>query len=365
MKRSIYLDYNATAPLRTPAREAMLAALDTPLNASSVHGNGREGRKLIEKARVQIADALGIPAGQVIFNSGATEANNTVLNHFKNERILISAIEHPSVLEAAPQAEKIPVTGAGLVDLPALEKMLQQKTGLVSVMLVNNETGVIQPIREIAVLAHRHGALIHCDGAQALGRMPVNMNELGIDFLSLSSHKVGGMQGVGALALGLCGITPVLLTGGGQEKKARAGTENIAGIAAFGAAVDEAMRYMNHYQQLGQWRDKLENDLKEISPSLVFHGQDTKRVANTSMFSLPGASSETLLMALDLEGFAVSNGSACSSGTVRASHVLTAMGYDKDIAGSGIRISLGWENTQEDIGLFAEAWKKIVRRFNS
>ena len=263
MKQSTYLDYNATAPLRPAALAAMSSVWAAPHNASSVHAAGRAARKIVEDARVQVAALVNVPPAQLIFNSGATEGNNTVLKFFAHayphERILVSAIEHLSVLEAVPAAEKIPVTREGLVDLDALESMLRAaKVSLVSVMWVNNETGAIQPIEHIVRLAKAYGALVHVDAVQAAGRIPLDMTALGVDFLTLSSHKLGGPQGVGALALGICGITPILLEGGGQEKKARAGTENVAGIAGFGVAAQTARDEIDAFQKRATLRDALE-----------------------------------------------------------------------------------------------------------
>lgn len=359
MKSKTYLDYNATAPIRPQAMAVAAELMSSPHNASSIHSYGREGRSAVETAREQIAALVNAPATQVIFNSGATEGNNTVIQHFKNERILASAIEHPAVLEAAENIEHIPVTPNGTLDLNALEELLKaKKTGLVSVMLVNNETGIIQPVKEAAALAHKHGALFHCDAVQAAGRIQIDITELGVDFLTLSSHKLGGPQGVGALTLGLCGITPTLLHGGGQEKSARAGTENVPGIAGFGAATHEAQKEMNAYQASTKaLQVKLESALQGVK---IY---DTEaRVTNTTLFSIPGISSETLLMALDLEGIAVSNGSACSSGKVEPSHVLKAMRADNDEASSAIRISTGWHTTEKDIDHFIEVWQKITER---
>ncbi|MCF8496671.1 MAG: cysteine desulfurase [Alphaproteobacteria bacterium] len=360
MKNKIYFDYNATVPLRPQAREAMREALGGPLNASSVHGFGREGRKLVERARTQVAALVNAPPAQVIFNSGATEGNNTVLKYFSAERVLVSAIEHPSVLEAVPEALRIPVTRDGVLDLGALETLLkQERTGLVSVMLVNNETGVIQPVAEAAALAKRHGAFFHCDAVQAAGKVPLDIVALGIDFMTISAHKIGGPQGAGALVLGLCGITPVLLHGGGQEKSARAGTENVAAIAGFGAAAQAAGEGLaDESKRLESLRGKLETALQEI----LIHGKNAPRAPNTTLFSLPGIKAETMLMALDLEGIAVSNGSACSSGTVKPSAVLKAMGYGDDIAGAALRISTGWATTEEEIDGFLDSFMKIKNR---
>lgn len=360
MKNQIYLDYNATTPMNPQILENLREIMAKPLNASSVHGYGREGRKLVENARQHISELTGAPAAQIIFNSGATEGNNTVLNHFKDETILVSAIEHPSVLEAAPNAIHIPVTKDGMVGLDELEPLLKEhKPALVSIMLVNNETGVIQPIEEISALVHKHGSLLHCDGVQAAGRIPINIAKMGIDFLTLSAHKIGGPQGVGALVLGLCGVTPTLLHGGGQEKSARAGTENVAGIAGFGMAAEIALKNLQSHST--ELQDTLESALNQID-GVQIHGQNAPRVHNTTLFSIPGTSSETMLIALDLEGFAVSNGSACSSGTVKSSHVLKAMGISDEIAAGTLRISTGWATTEDEIKAFIEAFEKIVKR---
>ncbi len=364
MKERIYLDYNATAPIRPEAAAAVARAMEQPHNASSVHRFGQEGRKLVEDARATVAHLVGAPPAQVIFNSGATEGNNTVLHHFKGERILVSAIEHPSVLESVPDAERIPVTKDGIVDLDALEELLkaEPKPALVSVMLVNNETGAIQPIRDVADLSKKYGALVHCDAAQAAGKIAIDMSALGVDFLTLSAHKIGGPQGVGALVLGLCGITPTLLQGGGQEKSARAGTENVAGIAGFGVAAKLAAHDLPRYQQLEPLRSSLELELCKAQQDVVVHSQNVERVAGTSLFSFPGAASETLLMALDLEGIAISNGSACSSGTVKPNHVLKAMRASEDIASSALRVSMGWDTKERYIEEFLKAFEKIVKR---
>lgn len=393
MKSAVYLDYNATAPLRPEAREAILAALKTPLNASSIHSFGRAGRKTLEEARAKVAALVGAAPSQVIFNSGATEGNNTVLKYFSNERILVSAIEHPSVLESAPRAEKIPVTEDGIIDLDALEKILTspptlpspqggegyggltsvsetsrswvggKPQTLLSVMLANNETGAIQPIEKISEIAKRHGIFFHCDAAQAASKIAIDMT--GIDFLTLSAHKIGGPQGAGALVMGLCGITPTLIDGGGQEKKARAGTENVAAIAGFGAAAEAARRDLAQEAKRQEGlRSLLESELCKLNNSIIVHSKAAPRLPNTSMFSIPGAKAETLLMAFDLEGIALSNGSACSSGTVRASHVLKAMGCNDDLASSALRVSMGWDTTEGDIEKFLETFKKINARLN-
>ena len=364
-KQRTYLDYNATAPIRHEIIAAISTAMAEAHNASSVHSYGREARKIVEDARIQVAKLVNAPPAQVIFNSGATEGNNTVLKYFADEqtgeRILVSAAEHPSVIEAVPYAEKIPVTKDGIVDLNALEKLLQERrAALVSVMWANNETGAINPIEKISEIVKRNGALFHCDAVQAAGRVPLDIT--GIDFLTLSAHKLGGPQGVGALVLGLCGITPSWLDGGGQEKKARAGTENVAGIMGFGMAAEMAHKNLNAYRNLEKLQNKLESSLKKIAPEIVIHSENTQRLVNTTMLSLPGALSETLLMSFDLEGIAVSNGSACSSGTVKSSYVLKEMGVPEQIASGALRVSTGWNTTEKDIDAFLVAFMKIYER---
>lgn len=356
-----YLDYNATAPLRPEALAAVSDALAAPHNASSVHTYGRAAHKMIEDARQHVAALVNCPPAQIVFNSGATEGNNTILKYFANERILVSAIEHPSVLEAAPNAEKIPVDNHGIVDLNALEISLKaKKTALVSIMMVNNETGAIQPVDKISALAKKHGSLFHSDAVQAAGKIAIDMSPGHIDFLTISAHKLGGPQGAGALCLGICGITPTLLDGGGQEKKARPGTQNTAAIAGFGAAAERAKADLSHLTtHTTSLRDILENTLCKINTGIIIHSQKAPRASNTTLFSIPGASSETLLMAFDLEGVALSNGSACASGSVKPSHVLKAMGTDTN---GTIRVSTGWASTEDDINKFLTAFEKILNR---
>lgn len=372
MKPRIYLDYNASAPLCPAARvmvDRIFSVDGCAYNASSVHAFGRDGRKYVEDARRSVANLVGADVSQVIFNSGATEGNNTVLRHFAesfpDDVILVSAIEHPSVMEALGKGiEILPVDGEGRVDLEFLQKRLTQtpRVSLVSVMYANNETGVIQDVVSISRYCQEGGAFFHCDATQALGRVAVDIKTAGIDFLTCSSHKIGGMQGVGALVMRLCGQTPVLLRGGGQEKSARAGTENVAGIASFGAAAFFAKENMAHNVTLRSLRDQMEKDLKAISLEIIVHGQGQKRLPNTSFFSLPGVNAQSLLMALDLEGIAISNGSACSSGSVKPSTVLKAMGKSDEIASSALRISMGWATKENDIQAFLRNWKVIYER---
>jgi cysteine desulfurase len=367
-QKSTYLDHNATTPMKPEAREIMLETLGFAGNPSSVHKAGRDSRRRIEESRTLLSQLTG--AGKrsaAVFTSGATEANNLVLKGSGSERNLVSAVEHVSVLNALNGSEVIPVLPTGLVDLAALEKMLAgtDRSTLVSVMYVNNETGVIQPVEKISALARKHGALLHVDAVQALGRVPVDMHKSGIDYLTLSAHKIGGPQGAGALVMANCVAVAPQISGGNQEKSMRAGTENVAGIAAFAKAAELAVRDMEKFQALSVLRDRLETGLRETAPDLKIFGADAPRAANTTMFALPGLPSETQLIALDLAGICVSNGSACSSGTVKPSHVLKAMGAGAEEINSSLRVSLGWNTTEGDIDYFLEKWREMYERIKS
>lgn len=359
----LYLDHNATSPMRPETIKTMTECMAHPYNASSIHHFGQHARHIVETAREHIAALAHVTPGQVIFNSGATEGNNTVLAHFAKEGIAISATEHPSVYEAAPNAKIIPVHPNGLLDLNALEDILKtHKPGLVSVMAVNNESGVIQPLQDIAALCKRYGAFLHSDAVQAAGRIDLNMAALGIDFLTLSAHKIGGPQGVGALILGFCGETPILLHGGGQERSARAGTENVAGIAGFGAAAHQAQNFAAQNERLKTYQERIETELQSTAADLIIFGQNAPRAPNTTLFALPNITSERMLMSFDLEGIAISNGSACSSGSIKPSRVVTAMGYDDALATCALRLSTGWNTSENDIDRFLEVWHKIYNR---
>ena len=341
----------------------MSELIDAPHNASSIHSFGRKGAASSETAREQIGTLVGSPPNRLFSTAAQLEANNTVLHHFRGDRVLVSSIEHPAVLDVLDGVQRIPVTAEGILDLDALEDLLKaEKTDLVSVMMVNNETGILQPVQEAAALAHRYGALFHTDAVQAVGRIPVSISEVGADFLTLSSHKIGGPLGAGALVLGMCGVTPTLLKGGGQEKFARAGTENVPAIAGFGAAAEDTLNNLEDFQNLTPFQTQIEEGLTQAG--LTIYGQSVSRLANTTLFSMPGTPSETILMALDLEGIAVSNGSACTSGKVEPSYVLKAMGASDDHAKSAIRISTGWATTQADIDAFLHAWQKVMERLN-
>jgi cysteine desulfurase len=361
--RLAYLDWNATAPLRPEAAAAMTEALTRCGNPSSVHRCGREARRALEAARAQVAALIGAPAAAIVFTSGGTEANQLALRGIAGRRLLVSAIEHDSVREAAP-ANGVPVTAQGLLDLEALARMLaaDPRPALVSLMLANNETGVVQPVSEAARIAHAHGALLHCDAVQAAGKLPLDMGRLGADLVTLSAHKLGGSQGVGALAAAPELPLTALQTGGGQERGRRAGTENLPGIVGFGAACAAAARELDAYAGLACLRDEAERRLLAIAPEARVHGGAAPRLPNTLCLAMPGVPAATQVMALDLAGVMVSAGSACSSGKLRRSHVLDAMGVPAAEAESAIRISLGWSTTPADIDQLVEAWGALHAR---
>jgi cysteine desulfurase len=384
-----YLDWNATAPLRAEARGAMGEAFDIVGNPSSVHGEGRAARKLIEAARAQVAALAGAKPSDVVFTSGGTEANVQALtpaivdgqDRRKRERLLVSAVEHPSVGAGGRfgPPERLAVTGAGTPDLAALAAWLAvgraNNAGmLVSVMLANNETGVIMPIRAIADLVHEAGGHLHVDAVQAAGKIPLDIAALGADFISISAHKFGGPKGVGALikARDALHIFDPLIPGGGQERGTRGGTENLIGIAGMGAAAQAAHEALaQDTPKIAALRDGMEARLRQLSDHTIIFGIDgagehpPQRLPNTTLFAVPSIKSETSVMALDLAGVAISAGSACSSGKVAASPVLAAMGVPDEIATCAIRISLGPTTTQNDVDLFLNAWNDRVSRLSN
>jgi len=365
MTRPVYLDYNATAPLKPAVIDAMTTALAECGNASSVHRFGRLARRAVEAARDEVAALVGAEGRQLVFTSGGTEANNLAIAAAgAGRRILVSAVEHDSVRQVASDAEIIPVDARGEVDLAALQAMLERdsRPALVCVMLANNETGATQPLALVTHLAHAHGALVHCDAVQAAGKMPIDVTRLDTDTLSLSAHKFGGPQGIGALIVGDKIELNALLKGGGQERGWRAGTENTPAIRGFGVAARLAREELGAMQALAALRDALEQRLLRVAPDVVIMAPGAGRLPNTSCVAVPGIPAETQVMALDLAGIAVSAGSACSSGKVRPSHVLRAMGHSPEIAGSTIRVSLGWRTAPEDIEHFVDAWTTMVAR---
>lgn len=370
----LYLDYNASAPLRPEARAAMLDALLAVGNASSVHAEGRAARAVIDRARADVAELVGGESRGVTFTSGGSEANATVLtprwrrsgSPFELDYLLISAVEHPSVLAGGQfrpaQIRVVPVDGDGAIDLAILEQILAGLDGpaLVSVMLANNETGVIQPTVDVVTLARAHGALVHADGVQAVGRMPVDLTQTGVDVLTLSAHKLGGPQGAGAIvrAAGAPTFEP-LITGGSQEARHRAGTENVAALAGFGAA---ARCSIFDESEATLWRRLIDELTGLVGNRATVFGAGAQRLPQTLCFGLAGISAETLVIALDLEGVAISSGAACSSGKVGPSHVMAAMGIAPELARSSVRISLGWDSTEKSLHKFTKAWHNVIRR---
>jgi cysteine desulfurase len=363
---AVYLDHNATAPVRPEAVEAVARTLSMVGNPSSVHGFGRAARRLVEEARERVAALAGAQPEDVVFTGGGSEANNLALGGCGRRRILVSAVEHDSILNADAALETVPVDGDGVIDLDALDKRLalEDTPALVSVMLANNETGTIQPVAGVVEVARRHDALVHCDAVQSAGKMALSFSDLGVDMLTLSAHKMGGPQGVGALIVGAGVALKALVRGGGQERGRRAGTESVPLIVGFGAATLAvgAVGGGEEGRRLARLRDGLEERLARLTPAPLLLGQGAPRLPNTSCIAMPGVASETQVMALDLAGVAVSAGSACSSGKVRPSHVLRAMGLGEAEAGSAIRVSLGWTSTDADVERFVAAWAKIDER---
>jgi len=372
MPDRVYLDWNATTPLRPEARAAMVAAYDLVGNPSSVHAEGREARRLVEEARSTLASAVGALPRNVVFTSAGTEANALALSPGLRgpsggpvERLLVSAVEHASVLAGgrfpADKVGHIRVTRAGVVDRDHLKALLKDgPPTLVSIMAANNETGALQPVAEAARIVHDAGGLLHVDAIQALGKIAFNINAVGADLATFSAHKLGGPKGIGALVVaeGVSGVEP-LLRGGGQELNRRAGTENVAGIAGFGAAVRAALQALpEDAKQMATLRDRLENGIRAIAGATIF-SDNTERLPNTILFTAPGLKAETAVIGFDLEGIAVSSGSACSSGKVQSSHVLSAMGFDPAVAQGAVRLSLGWSTEPDDINRALEAWRKL------
>ncbi len=368
-----YLDWNAGAPLRPEAREAVLAALDMIGNPSSPHSEGRRVRAVVEDAREEVAALVGAKPAEVVFTSGATEANNAVLAGGW-QTILLAGIEHDSVLAPARNLARagkvrvvdLAVDGNGGVDAEDVASGGREAAALgpalLSLQLANNETGVVQPVAAAAEAARSRGLAVHTDAVQAAGRMAVDFRALGVEYLSLSAHKIGGPKGVGALVIRDGAALPAFVAGGGQERRRRAGTENVPAIAGFGAAARAAARDIGAMDRVRALRDRVEAEILAITPSAVVVGADAERLPNTTSVALPGASAETLVIALDLAGVAVSAGAACSSGKVGASHVLEAMSLEPALARAAIRVSLGWGSTERDVSAFAEAWAHVAAR---
>ena len=374
MTQRVYLDHNATVPIRPEVLDTMSEVLQIGGNASSVHAEGRKARQFLEVARENIATFVDGETGGVIFTGGGTEACNLALQTRKTpkgviRRILVSSIEHAAVLAPLDDLTEnedisvthLPVSEQGVVDLKELSAALEDPSpALVVVMAANNETGVIQPIAEIGAMVRSHGSLFFCDAIQAAGKIPLSMKDMNIDILSLSAHKIGGAAGVGALVVRDGIVLKPLLRGGGQELRRRAGTENLAGCVGFGLAARLAMQGLSSYSNLSTLRDDLESQLADSFPEISFFAESTHRLPNTSCFALPDMRAETMVMSLDLAGIAVSSGAACSSGKVTRSHVLEAMGVSHNLLECTIRISLGHTNTVSDIHQLTSALKSHV-----
>ncbi len=375
MAQRVYLDWNATTPLRPQAEQALRDALALAGNPSSVHAEGRAARHAIERAREEVAALVAARPADVIFTSGGTEANmlaltpaiETSTEKRPRGKLLMSAIEHSSVRAGGRFSREaiadIAVNADGRVNLAALADAISKAPRpLVSIMLANNETGVVQPVSEAAAIAHAGGGLLHVDAVQAAGRIACDIGALGADLLSISAHKIGAPKGVGALIRGREDIhfPDPLMRGGGQERGSRAGTENVAGIAAFGAAVAAVRRQRaEEAAHMLALRNMLEEGLRAISPQIVIFGAAAERLPNTTLFALQGMKAETAVIAFDLEGVAVSSGAACSSGKVQPSHVLAAMGVSPPLLRGAVRVSLGWTTTEADIAHVLGAWRKV------
>jgi cysteine desulfurase len=371
-----YLDYNATAPLRPEVRDAVIGALGAFGNPSSVHAEGREARALIETARGKVAALAGARPEEVIFTSGGSEANALALAAVPGDawHLYMSAIEHPSVLSGGrfyrESITRIAVSRDGVVDLALLASELGKHhlggwRPLVSLMAANNETGALQPVAAAADIVHAAGGLLHCDAVQVPGRVALDFGDLGADMMSLSAHKIGGPKGVGALIVRDGVAVEPLIEGGGQERRRRAGTENVAGIVGFGVAAAIAAAEVERASDLGALRDELETKAKGLAPDAVVFAASARRLPNTSCLAVPGTRAETLVIGLDLAGVAVSAGSACSSGKVEPSHVLIAMGAAPELAASSIRVSLGFGTRSADIEKFLGAWFELVKRLKA
>ncbi|MCF6214738.1 MAG: cysteine desulfurase [Emcibacter sp.] len=364
----IYLDHNATAPIRPQVIDEMTRVMKRGGNPSSVHSVGRHAKSVLENSRQTIAQMINCRPQKIIFTGGGTEANNLALNVKDLDHMIISAPEHDSVRQIQQnfkgRVDILPVNEHGLVMAEDLQKALvvPSQNALVSIMLANNETGVIQDIRSLARISHEAGALFHTDAIQALGKIPIDFRALEVDLMSLSAHKLGGPQGIGALiALEKITLKP-LIYGGGQEIGRRAGTENLAGIAGFAKAVSFVPQNIQAMKTCEKIRNHIEQEIAEYAPEAYFYGEEVRRLPNTSTILMPGVSSETQVMAFDLDGLCISSGAACSSGKVKPSHVVTAMGGGQDQALSTIRVSLGPDTTQQDADAFISAWKKLYDR---
>ena len=365
MEQYIYLDHNATTPAFSHVINKVITILGKPYNASSVHGFGRKAKAYLEDARRSIGQSLQAPNATIIFTATGTEANNLVLKGSTNfTKKIVSSIEHPSLTSLDVECDHIPVKSNGIVDINALEKILASvdAPALVSVMYANNETGVIQPIKDIVTLTHAYGGVVHTDASQALGKVPISIADLGIDMMTISSHKCGGISGAAALIISPCITLKGMIQGGGQELGFRAGTENIAAIIGLAEAVDSLHLSLDEMPRLEKLRLYLESTLKAIAPNIIIYGEDVARLPNTSYFTMPSVSNNTQLIHFDMDGIMVSSGSACSSGRVASSHVLEAMGVEEPFSSQAIRVSMGRNTSKNEINDFITSWKTLYER---
>ncbi|MDR1398809.1 MAG: cysteine desulfurase [Treponema sp.] len=385
-ERQVYIDYNATTPLRAEVRAAMVTDLDVYGNASSQHAHGRLARARIEEARASVGALVGAPPDRIIFTSGGSESNNTVFQTMRQQgtaedghvlggrsEIITSAIEHPCVLNSAAFLKSLgfkvtflPVDGQGLVKLDALKAALNENTLFVSIMMANNEIGTVQDIKEISRLVKEAGAFLHSDAVQAVGKIPVHVDELGLDYLTMSAHKIYGPKGVGALYVRKGAPLLPLIHGGHQEDGFRAGTYNNIGILGFGLAASLALGELGSYSRhTAALRDRLRDGLLKRVPDIKINGHPTAVLPNTLNVSFPGAEGESILLSMDIEGIEASTGSACASGSLEPSHVLMAIGVGPELAHGSIRFSLGWNLNVDDIDYILQKLPPIIMRLRA
>lgn len=367
----IYLDYNATAPIRSEVIELMSDVMKEGGNPSSVHALGRTAKSRLETARSQIAEVLNCRSQMIVFTSGGTEANNMAILNSKRTRLITTNAEHDSVKLSKDcfdgKVDILSINDDGLINLEELKKLFLNDGDqtVVSILLANNETGVLQDIESISKITKDVGALLHVDAIQAFGKIPLDFQSLDVDMMSISSHKIGGPQGVGALvALEKLPVKSSII-GGGQEVGRRGGTENIAGIAGFGLAASMIPTTLEKMKELEEWRNFAEQEILSNASGSKCLGKNSKRLPNVSTIYMPNVRSETQVMNFDLNKICVSSGSACSSGKVKASHVIMAMTNDNEIASSTVRMSMGWNTKREDIDVFISSWLKMWGRKNN
>jgi cysteine desulfurase len=369
----IYLDHNATTPLHPHVKSWLMEGHHIFGNPSSIHWAGRESKNAIRNARAAISQFLNVSPLEIIFNSGASESNNTVIRSFfntsKRNEFICSEVEHPSVLKTMLELEskgavvhKVPVNREGFLDLEFYKSVLSEKTALVSIMMANNETGNLFPIKELCSLAHSVGAYFHTDAVQAMGKLDFNMAELGVDYASFSGHKFYALKGTGVLYAKKGSPQIPLITGGAQERNRRGGTENVLGIISFGRMCELKNQVLDQVTKIQQLRDQLQQRILKEIPGCTVTGGGAPRLPNTLSLVIDQIDGETLLMNLDIKGYAVSTGAACSSGNPEPSPVLLAMGLSRQEAQGSLRISIGWENTPEELNQFCEDLKKSVQR---